>query len=201
MMLDTKENTLYKCINVEELLLSVSILTYLIKMWRKKKHKMKWLSKAPLCHKHFSWNKKPDSLCDWVKTCLEDIIRMTQEDLGSGSTYVHWQNWMEGLGHHFAHQDSLVLPDIVFRMLFPVLMTWTFSFATFLPFLSFLFCMFFGMLGLVPWVVVQNALCRHAGEWCTQVACDCQPVVHLPKMGGYVLSVSPQLETPGAKWL
>ena len=65
-------------------------------------------------------------------------------------TYIHWLNWMEGVGYHFAPQDSLVLCDLAIRMLFPVLVTWTFSCVTFLPFMSFLFCMFFGVLGLTP---------------------------------------------------
>ena len=33
--------------------------------------------------------KKCDSFCNWMKTHLEDMIRMTQEELGSKSTYVH----------------------------------------------------------------------------------------------------------------
>ena len=36
-MLDTRGNILYKCINIEELLLSVSILTYVIKIENKTK--------------------------------------------------------------------------------------------------------------------------------------------------------------------
>ena len=82
------------------------------------KHNTKQLTKAPFHHKYLSWNKKHNSLCDWVKTHLEDMIRMTQEDLGSKPTYVHWQNWMEGVGHHSFLQDSLVLPDLMIRMLF-----------------------------------------------------------------------------------
>ena len=90
--------------------------------------------------------------------------RQDQNDSGSKPTFVYWQNWMQGEGHNFVPQDSLVLPNIVIRMLFPVLVTWTFSCMTFSAFVSFLFCTFFGMLGLAPQVVVQNALYRHAGE-------------------------------------
>ena len=49
------------------------------------------------------------------------MVRMTQEDLGSESTYVHQQNWMEGVGHLFTPQDSLVLPDLALGCFFLIL--------------------------------------------------------------------------------
>ena len=78
---------------------------------------------------------------------------MTQEDLGSKTTYIHWQNWTEGVGHHFASKDPLVLPNLVIRMLFPVLVTWTLC--IFCLFMSFLICMLFGALALAPLAVVK----------------------------------------------
>ena len=62
------------------------------------------------------------------------MIRMTQEDVGSKPTYVYSQDWTEGVGGHFAPQDSLVLSNLAIRMLFPVLVIWTFSCVTFSPF-------------------------------------------------------------------
>ena len=59
---------------------------------------------------------------------------MTQEVLGGESTHIHQQNWMEGVKCHFALQDSLLLPNLVIRMLFHVFVTWTFSYAFFFAF-------------------------------------------------------------------
>ena len=44
--------------------------------------------------------------------------RQDQNDSGSKPTYIYWQNWMQGEGHHFAPQNSLVLPNIVIRIFF-----------------------------------------------------------------------------------
>ena len=56
--------------------------------------------------------------------------------------------------------------------------------------IPFLFCTFFHIPGLTPWVVFQNTLCGHAGEWLTCVTCYSQPVMHLWEVGG-IISVFP----------
>ena len=189
-MLDTRDKTLYKCWRI---LLNVSILTYLINCKEKNQNGQP--------KHHYVINilveTKTWQLCVWVKTQSEYRVRITQEDLRSESTHVHQQHWMEGVGCLFTLQDSSVLLDLALGCFFPVLKPWIFSYMTFCLLLSFFFCTFFSMLGLAPWVVVQDALCGHAGECLTEVTFDSQPVMHLPQMGGYCLSVAPQLETPG----
>ena len=92
---------------------------------------------------------------------------------------------------------TLVLPGPVIKMLFPVPLPWTSSCVTSSPFHPFLFCTFLSRLSLMPWVVFQNTLCRHTGEWLTQVTCYCQPVMYLPEVGGYCISVLPCLKHQG----
>ena len=54
--------------------------------------------------------------------------------------------------------------------------------------------MFFCMLGLTSWPVLQDALHRYAGKRLTEVTSGGQLVMHFPQMGGYCVSVAPQLE-------
>ena len=71
---------------------------------------------------------------------------------------------MEGVGYHFAPMDSLVLPNLAIRMLFPVLMTWDFFLCDFSPFhvLPVLHILWHAW----PYTLSggPNALYRHAGE-------------------------------------
>ena len=63
--------------------------------------------------------------------------------------------------------------------------------------MSFLFCMFFCMLGLTPWVVLQDALCRQAGKQFTEITSVGQLVMHFPQMGCYCFNVAPNLKHQG----
>ena len=123
---------------------------------------------------------------------------MTPEDLRGALTHIHQQNWMEGVGHLFALQDSSVLHNLTLGSFFLLLhlahlLVWLFHLV------SILFCAFFHVCGLTAWAVLQTALHRHAGKWLTEVESDGQLVMDFPEMGGYHFSVASQLEAPGAE--
>ena len=63
--------------------------------------------------------------------------------------------------------------------------------------MSFLFCMFFCVLDLTSWVMLQDTLHRHVGAWFTQIASNGQLVMHLPQMDSYCFSVAPNLKHHG----
>ena len=62
---------------------------------------------------------------------------------------------------------------------------------------SFLFCTLFCMFVLASWVVFQCTLWRHVGKWLTEVASNGPAVMLCTRMGGYHLSVAPNLKHQG----
>ena len=92
-----------------------------------------------------------------------------------------WWVSLHPSGHFSATQPSLTM----FSCSRPL----DFSYAASLPSHVFLFCVLFSMPVLTSWVVLQNALCAHDSKW-LEVACDSQPVMSLPQMSGYCLSVA-----------
>ena len=159
------------------------------------KHRTNQLTKVPWCHKHFSWNKNmtvcvTERKLTW-KTWSEQLRRIwgVDQPVFIGQKVLDITSFLGTL-------QCCLIQQLGCFFLFSclgLLLGWPTCL-----FIPFLFCTFFSTLGLTPWAVFQNTLCRHAGKQLTQVACYSQPVMHLPEVGGYHLSVFPQLETPRA---
>ena len=64
-------------------------------------------------------------------------------------------------------------------------------------FLSLLFCMLLVVFGITSRMVVQDALCVHAGKWPAYVAHNCHPKMHLSKMDGNCFGVPPSFRHQG----
>ena len=119
---------------------------------------------------------KYDSLYDWVEIHLEYKVLLTR------STCIHQCDWMEGLRHPFALQDSVLLALGSF-------------------FLLFCLGLLFVWLDLTSGVVLKDSLCQHTGKCLTDVTCYSQPIMYLSQVGSYGLCVASKLEAPGAEWI
>ena len=111
------------------------------------------------------------------------------------STNVHQQNWTEGAGYLFSLQDSSVPLKLTLGSFFllchlRLLLVWL------LHLMSFLFCMFYFALDLTSWVVFQDDLCWHAGEWLAEDTGDGQAVIYFPQMSGFSV-LPPSLKHQG----
>ena len=123
---------------------------------------------------------------------------MSQEDLRSESNHIHQWNWTEDVGHIFTLQDSSLLLNLALGCIFLFLC------------LDFFLCNSFDF--SCPCSAHSLACLALHPEWQSKMFCadmlandlqrpahDSQPVMHLPQMGGYCLSLAPQLEAPWAK--
>ena len=140
-----------------KVLLGASVHPYLIKCKKKTKQRTKWLTKA----QHFSWNKnKTVCAIEWKhaqKTWSEWLKRIWGVDQ---PTFIGQK--VLGITSPLGTLRCCPIQWLGCFFLFTclgILLVWPSGL-----FVPFLFCMFFSVLGLTPWAVFQNTLCRHAGE-------------------------------------